>query len=356
MNYGDGVYGGVFISSLYTHAFFENDLQKIIKEALLTIPAKSDYAKMIEDVLLLHSHYPTDWHAAWNELYDKWGSGHICEAGGSFNIDAKVNGAFVVMGLLYGEGDPLKTMEITARCGQDADCNPSNAMAVLGVIKGFSAFPDEFRNAVTSMGDSLFINTNYTFNKAVEQTFNYAHVLALKNGGKDSNDGIAINIQVAQPLALEVAFPDLVFDKKVSVYSGNDWNFKGKWEKYGTPKDPDQAKFSGTKGDEISFTFEGTGVSISGNWVKNGGKADVYVDNVFKRTIDCYFNYADQQHENINIYHILNLPEGKHSLRIIVKGEKRPESTGTNVGVWSATVFKTAKKKEEGHLFSFQKK
>ena len=58
-----------------------------------------------------------------------------------FNIDAKLNGAYIVMGLLYGEGDPMKTLEISTRCGQDSDCNPSNALAVLGVINGFSGLP-----------------------------------------------------------------------------------------------------------------------------------------------------------------------------------------------------------------------
>jgi hypothetical protein len=108
------------------------------------------------------------------------------------------------------------------------------------------------------------------------------------------------------------------------------------------------------KGDEISFTFNGTGVSLTGNWLKTGGKADVYVDNEFKRTIDCYFYYANQQHENMNIYHILDLREGKHTVRLVVKGEKRPESQGENVYVSGATVYKTAKKANENYKFSFQ--
>ena len=38
------------------------------------------------------------------------------------------------MGLLYGNGDIERTLEVSTRCGQDADCNPSSAMAVLGVM------------------------------------------------------------------------------------------------------------------------------------------------------------------------------------------------------------------------------
>ena len=185
MNYGDGVYGGIFIGALYSQAYFENDIPTLVKKALLSIPAASDYAKIINDVILLHQHYPADWRASWKELEAKWGSVHICEAGAPFNIDAKLNGAYVVMGLLYGSGDPLKTMEITARCGQDADCNPSNAMAVLGVVKGLSGLPENYRKAVKNMGDTLFIFTNYSFNKAVSQSIKYAKELAVQNGGAE---------------------------------------------------------------------------------------------------------------------------------------------------------------------------
>ena len=118
MNYGDGVYGGVFVAALYAEAYFENDIPKIINKALLSIPAESAYSKIVKDVILLHHQYPANWRTAWAELEAKWGKVQICASGTSFNIDAKLNGAFIVMGLLYGEGDPAKTMEIATRCGQ----------------------------------------------------------------------------------------------------------------------------------------------------------------------------------------------------------------------------------------------
>ncbi len=31
-------------------------------------------------------------------------------------------------------------------------------------------------------------------------------------------------------------------------------------------------------GDELDFDFSGTGSSVEGNWYKDGGKADIYVD------------------------------------------------------------------------------
>jgi hypothetical protein len=360
MNYGDGVYGGVFVAALYAEAFFENDIPKIVDKAVLSLPAESDYAKIVKDVILLHENYPADWRAAWAELEAKWGKVQICEAGTTFNIDAKLNGAYIVMGLLYGEGDPMKTMEISTRCGQDSDCNPSNAMAVLGVVKGFSGLSVELQEAIKVMGDEKFVHTDYSFNKAVDKTLEYAQKLTTENGGEASEGKLKIKIQEPLPFALEVAFPKLVFDKRVNVFAADGWEFKGKWASFGyynnwSKKEvKNQAKFSANAGDEISFTFEGTGVSVVGNWVKDGGKADVFVDGEFKRTIDCYFYFANQEHRNMNLYHITNLPEGKHTIKLVVKGEKRPEAEAANVYVTEAVVFKTQDKISENFKFSFQ--
>ena len=353
MNYGDGVYGGVFVAALYSEAYFESDIRKLVDKALLSIPVESDYSKIVKDVIILHNQYPADWHAAWNELEAKWGSVHICEAGATFNIDAKLNGAYIVMGLLYGESDPLKTMEIATRCGQDSDCNPSNAMAVLGVIKGLSGLPLAYREAVQAIGDSLFINTNYSFNKAVDQTIKYAKDLTIQNGGTVTDKELKIKVQAPQPFALEESFPKLVFDRSASVFEKGGWDFKGNWETY-KPKNT-QAMFSSKAGDEAIFTFEGTGVSIVGNWFKDCGKADVFVDGELKRTIDGYFGFANQTHTDMNLYHITNLPQGKHVVRVVVKGEKRAEATAANLYLSKAVVFKTADKKNENYKFSFQK-
>jgi hypothetical protein len=357
MNYGDGVYGGIFVGALYSEAYFESDIQKIIETALKSIPAESDYSKIVNDVIKLHNKYPSDWQAAWKEIEAKWGDVDICGAGSPFNIDAKLNGAYIVIGLLYGNGDPAKTLEITTRCGQDSDCNPSNAMAVLGVIKGFSGLPSEMQEGVKAMGDSIFINTTYSFNSAVKSTIKYAEDLIQKNGGRINSNDILIRNQVPVAPALEVSFPNLVFDKTVSVFSQTGWKFKGGWKPLEITGDSGkvtkQSMYGERPGDELEFDFNGTGISIEGNWYKEGGKAEVFVDGKLHRKIDTYYNFAGQEH-TASIWHALNLEPGDHKLRIVVKGEKRPESAGTRVYITSATIFRTAPKKNESFKLSFQ--
>jgi len=181
----------------------------------------------------------------------------------------------------------------------------------------------------------------------------YAKELTLQNGGTVSDSELAIKVQAPQPFALEVAFPKLVFDRSVTVFENAGWDFKGNWETY-KPNNA-QAKYSSKAGDEAIFTFVGTGVSIVGNWFKDCGKADIYVDGEMKRTIDGYFNFANQSHSDMNLYHITNLTQGKHTIRVVVKGEKRPEATAANLYLSKAVVFKTEDKKNENFKFSFQK-
>jgi hypothetical protein len=360
MNYGDGYYGGIFVAALYAEAFFNDNIPAIIDTALKSIPAQSEYASIVRDVITLHEHYPADWRKAWTELEAKWGDVDICGAGGTFNIDAKLNGAYIVMGLLYGEGDPQKTLEISTRCGQDSDCNPSNAMSVLGVIKGFSHLPAEMKKGISEIGDSLFINTNYSFNKAVESTYAYAVDFITKEGGEVTGEQIKVKIQHPQAPPLEVSFPDVVFDHRVSVFDPSAWQVKGKWQTYKEvpwgQKDPvAQAKYSGKGGDELVLKFTGTGIALMGNWIRDGGKADIYLDDQFIRTIDSYFYWNRQEHKDMNLWHVTGLNPGDHTLRIVVKGEKRTESAGTDLYVTEALIFKTAPKKNENFKFSFER-
>ena len=148
MNYGDGWYGGVFVGAMYSLAFTSNNIHHIVKEALKTIPAKSTFYQCISDVIKWHKQYPGDWHQTWLAIQKKWSSETSCPDGvfHPFNIDAKINSAYVVLGLLYGNGDYSKTLEITTRAGQDADCNPSTTAGILGAMIGYQKYSGILEN------------------------------------------------------------------------------------------------------------------------------------------------------------------------------------------------------------------
>ena len=150
MNYGDGVYGGMFISAMYTQAFFAKNIREVVEKGLKAIPAESLYAQTIRDVIQWHDQHPGDWLKTWHLLQAKWGEADHCPDGYQkpFNIDAKLNGAYVAMGLLYGDGNWYKTINYATRAGQDADCNPANAAGILGTLIGAHAIPKEYAEPV----------------------------------------------------------------------------------------------------------------------------------------------------------------------------------------------------------------
>jgi hypothetical protein len=158
MNYGDGFYGGAFMSAMYSAAYVTDDIHLVINEALKIIPAESRFYKTIADVIAWHKQYPDDWKKAWFEIEKKHSSEKGCSEGvfNAFNIDASLNAAYVVMGLLYGEKDFFKTMDVATRCGQDSDCNPATAAGILGVMIGYKNIPAYWKPALEEAEDLKF--------------------------------------------------------------------------------------------------------------------------------------------------------------------------------------------------------
>ena len=204
MNYGDGLYGGQFVGGMYAEAFFEDDMEKIVRAGLKCIPRESQYAECIRDVLTWYEQNPNDWQKTWQLIEEKYQDNpdyrrYSCDKG-DFNIDAKINGAYIVMGLLYGEGDPDKTIIISTRCGQDSDCNPSNSGGILFTTIGFKNLPDKFTSALNPEGK--FSHTPYNFPMLVSVSEKLVRQSVVRAGGrieKDSDGKETFVIPVKKP-------------------------------------------------------------------------------------------------------------------------------------------------------------
>lgn len=146
VNQGDGVWAGQFMGGMYAEAFFTKDVDRLIDAGLRCIPAESQYAQMVRDVRAWHAESPDGWETCWAKVKARYiddsafHRGKIDQPGS----DVKPNGAFVVMGLLYGNGDFDRTMRVSMRCGWDSDCNPSSAAGVLATALGSKALLEKF--------------------------------------------------------------------------------------------------------------------------------------------------------------------------------------------------------------------
>ncbi len=210
MNYGDGLYGGQFVAGMYAEAFFETDMEKIVRAGLRCVPEGSQFHECIVDVLEWYHQTPDDWQATWEKIEAKYQDNpdyrrFSCNKG-DFNIDAKINAAYIVMGLLYGEGHPDKTIVISTRCGQDSDCNPSNAAGILFTSIGYWDLPTKFTAALNPEGK--FSHTPYTFPKLVSVCKQLVRQAVKDAGGSveqddDGNEMLVIPVQHPDPSALE---------------------------------------------------------------------------------------------------------------------------------------------------------
>jgi hypothetical protein len=191
MNHGDGIYGGMFVSGMYAAAFFDSDPARIVKAGLATLPAKSPYARTIADVVRWSGEHPGDWRKVWALIEEKWNQREPCPEGAlrPFNIDARLNGAYIALGLLHGGGDFSKTLEITTRAGQDSDCNPSNACGILGVVLGYKGIPEQWKSGIPKIAQEKFRYTDYSFDSIVDSTVRRAIKLAVRHGGRTEGVG-----------------------------------------------------------------------------------------------------------------------------------------------------------------------
>lgn len=342
MSAADGMYAGMFVSAMHTLAYGNSDIVAIVDEALKAIPTESGYAACIRDVLECYHNNPVDWEAAWNLLHEKWTPYDVCTPYLPFNIDAKLNGAYVVMGLLYGGGDWTKTMTITVRCGQDTDCNTATAAAVLGIIYGYDAIPEEYKSYIPQIADCKFLHTDYSFNKAVDQTLAFIRENVVANGGKVTADTYTIKKQLPKAAEYLRGFNGIKVSELVPVTDLNRWTFAGNWEDF-VYGDGDDAPYlvATTPGDSATIKFNGTGIALLGSWNVDGGRADVSIDGEQIKTIDTYYVTEAGKFEGNRAYlfFILDLPAGNHTLSIVNSEVNNPKSSGNRIYLEKALIY-----------------
>ena len=208
MNYGDGWYGGLYVATILSLAFVSDDIPGIAQEALEAIPPESGFARAVREVIDRWRADPADWKAAWFAVERRFGADVGCPEGvfSAFNIEAKINAAWVLVGLLYGRGDFETTMSVAARCGDDSDCNPATAAGILGVVLGYSRIPDRWKAGLAALEDKPFPYVDLSLRQAVECSFSQALAAVKKCGGQTDGESIVIPVETPPRQKLEVAF------------------------------------------------------------------------------------------------------------------------------------------------------
>jgi hypothetical protein len=338
MNYGDGLYGGMLFASMYAAAFFESDTRRVVEEGLRSIPAQSGYATLIRDVLAGHARNPADWKKTWREITDKWDKDDPCPDGAlaAFNIDARLNGAWVVLGLLYGRGDFARTLDVATRAGQDSDCNPSSALGILGVILGYDRIPDVWKAGIPAIATTPFDYTTHSFNSIVASTLKRAFQVVEGAGGTVTATEVIVPFQSPQAAPFEQWIVD---PPRLRLEHGDPaWTWgeafteqarKTRWSSW-------TERMATTGGAFGTVRFTGTGIAIVGRMSQAGGRADVFLDGAKAGEIDAFI--VPNTNDN-DLWHATGLAAGEHTVRIVTRPDQDARSTGNELAIERAVIY-----------------
>lgn len=299
MNYGDGWYGGVYVATMYSLAFVSNDIVFVVNEALKAIPEQSDFYMCMKGVMDDFNADPAGWKKAWFNVERNWSSDIGCPDGvfSAFNIDATVNSAYIIIGLLYGQGDYTKTLDIAMRCGQDSDCNPASAGGILGTMLGYSRIPEVWKIPLRKVEDIDFKYTTMALTDVYSIGLKHALQVTGKFGAQITDSIVTIAYEPPKTVRYEKAFENLM-----PIYKA-DFGYN-----------------SLVLGDGKQYTFEGKGIVIRGGFRDEGNlksdfvqQIEVAIDGQVVDTALLPANFVTRRHD---VYWNYNLAEGKHSISL----------------------------------------
>lgn len=143
----NGVYGEQFVAVMMSSAFNEKDIRKLIGIGLDHVPADSQYAEVVKEIVGKYEK-GVDWHDVRNALIAKYPN--MCDP-------VYADAGIITLALLYGKGDFSKTISIAAACGSDTDCDTATVGALVGCIIGADAIPRKWKEPIDDKFTSFAI-------------------------------------------------------------------------------------------------------------------------------------------------------------------------------------------------------
>lgn len=153
---GEGTSAAAFVAALESAAFFVNDVQELIDIGLAKIDKNSRLHQTLAHVRNRYNE-GADYLKVRNEIIE------LNKDIGDGWFQAPNNIAFVVIGLLWGQGDFKKSMTYAVNCGDDTDCTAATVGSILGILMGADKLPSDWKEYVGDKIKTISINGGNSF-------------------------------------------------------------------------------------------------------------------------------------------------------------------------------------------------
>ena len=148
----DGIEGGKFVAVCISLAWHIQDARELITTALKYLNQNSNYTKLIREMLDFYLQYPNEPEKCLAYIedrhsYDNYeGLCHILP-----------NTAIMLYGMLYGNNEFNRTMQLIAEAGRDTDCNLGNVGSILAMMVGLENIDEKW---IKPMNDTLLCSSS----------------------------------------------------------------------------------------------------------------------------------------------------------------------------------------------------
>ena len=134
--FGEGTYAAIFVAAMESAAFVLSDADALLDVGLSKIPEDCRVARSVNIVRRAYADG-----VSWKDCRELL----VKDSTDLGWFQAPANVGFVVLGLLYGQGDFKQSLIYAVNCGDDTDCTGATLGSLLGIMGGMAVIPEDWR-------------------------------------------------------------------------------------------------------------------------------------------------------------------------------------------------------------------
>lgn len=143
-------------TAMISMAYFEDDVPTLIRRAAEVLPEGSYEREVVDMVFRLKEEYPTDWRRAVTKAEKECYRAHYDLE--NYVGETGINCSFILISLLYGDGDYYDTCRICSLAGHGGDSTTPVALSVVAVMNGMKNLPDAVDEKIWQDGKGEIVN------------------------------------------------------------------------------------------------------------------------------------------------------------------------------------------------------